>query len=139
MSYLLDTNVLSELRKGQRAAPRVLEWYETIRPQDRFVSVVTAGEIRRGIERLRPRDEVQARALERWLGRLLTTYADRVLAVDLDIADRWGRLSAGASLPVVDTLLAATALVRGLTLATRNTRDVSRTGVAVVNPFTRSA
>jgi predicted nucleic acid-binding protein len=135
VKYLLDTNVVSELRKGSRANARVVSWYDSTERDDKYVSALTAGEIRRGIETIRRRDPAQARALDRWLRRWLAAHRDRVLAVDAAVADRWGRLTAGSSLPVIDGLLAATALVHGLTLATRNVKDIEGTGVPVVNPF----
>lgn len=135
MKYLLDTNVVSELRKGSRAHTRVLSWYAGTESDEKYLSVLTVGEVRRGIENVRGRDPVQARALDRWLERLLATHADRVLSIDAAIAEQWGRLSAARSMPVIDALLAATALVHGLTFATRNVRDVSRSGVPTVNPF----
>jgi len=136
MPYLLDTNLVSELRKPHPNVG-VLAWFDSIRrPDDLYLSTVTVGEIRRGIERLRPRDPVQAAALESWLTGLLGAHATRAIAVDLEIADRWGRLDALHQLPGVDGLLAATALVRGWTLVTRNVEDVARTGVKLLNPFT---
>jgi predicted nucleic acid-binding protein len=136
--YLLDTNVVSELRKGKRANPKVLAWFQTVPDDGLFLSVLALGEIRAGIERVRPSDPTQARALERWLNGLETSYADRLLPVTADIADKWGRLSAIDPLSVIDCLMAATALENDLSLVTRNTRDVSRTGVQILNPFVTS-
>jgi toxin FitB len=133
--YLLDTNVLSELRKGNRANPRVLSWFNAVDENELFISVLALGEIRAGIERVRAYDTTQAKALERWLDRLATTYADRILPISATIADRWGRLSANDRPPVVDGLMAATALENNLVLATRNTNDVARTGVGTIDPF----
>jgi predicted nucleic acid-binding protein len=93
------------------------------------------GEIRQGIERVRRRDATTARAIDRWLATVVSAYADRILSVDREVAEEWGRLAAPRSLPVIDGLLAATAKVRGLTLATRNVVDVAPTGVAWINPF----
>ena len=84
---------------------------------------------------MRRHDPATARAIERWLRQLLTDHADRILAVDLAVAEEWGRLNVPVPLPVIDGLLAATAKVHGLTLATRNTKDVVRSGADVVNPF----
>lgn len=100
-----------------------------------FLSVLVVGEIRRGIERIRPRDEPSARALDRWLARLERAYAGRLLSVDHAVAVEWGRLDAAFGLPLVDGLLAATARVHGLVLVTRNTKDVARTGVETLDPF----
>lgn len=135
MSVLIDTNVIAELRKGSRAHPRVRAWFARLQPDDILLSVVTIGEIRRGIESVRRRDPASARALERWLRRLLADHSDRILTVDLAVAEEWGRLNVPDPLPVIDGILAATAKVHGLTLATRNVKDVARSGVEVVNPF----
>lgn len=134
MAYLLDTNVISELHKR---APNVnvIGWYEGIASHDLFLSAITIGEIRLGIERLRRKDVAQAEILERWLGMLRTIYRDRIVDVDADIAEEWGRLNAPDPLPVLDSLLAATASSRGWTLVTRNIKDFAHCGVAVLNPF----
>lgn len=135
MSYLLDTNVISELRKGERADPGVVAWFTDLDEEEIFLSVMTIGEIRRGIEGIRRRDLDSAAALDGWLARLTETHGERILAVDRAIAGEWGRLNVPDPLPVVDGLLAATAKVLGLTLATRNVGDVKSTGVDLVNPF----
>lgn len=135
MRFLLDTNIIAEVRKGSRANPAVRSWFAALDPDDILLSVVTVGEIRREIEGVRRRDPAAARALERWLRRVLADHADRILAVDLPVAEEWGRLNVPDPLPVIDGLLAATAKVHGLTLATRNVKDVARSGVDVVNPF----
>lgn len=136
MTFLIDTNVLAELRKGARANAHVRAWFRDLDPDVIMLSVVTIGEIRRGIESLRRRDVVAARSLDRWLGGLLRDHADRILDINLEIAQEWGRLNVPDPLPVVDGLLAATARVHGLVVATRNVKDVGRGGVDVVNPFT---
>ena len=135
MGYLIDTNVLSELRKQERADPGVARWYAGVRGTDLYLSVLVIGEIRNGIERLRRRDPVAAGHLETWLESVQTDLAARILPVTTEIADRWGRLGVPAPLPVIDALLAATALEHDLILVTRNERDVERTGVQVLNPF----
>ena len=135
MSYLLDTNVVSELRKSERCDPNVSAWYSTVAGAEKFLSVVTVGEIRRGIEGIRRRDTSSARALEVWLAKLLAEYSARILSVNEPIADEWGRLNVPDPLPVIDSLLAATAMVYGLTLVTRNIDDVKRTGVPCLDPF----
>lgn len=132
---LLDTNVLSELRKGVRADPHVRAWLAKVDDSSLFSSVLVVGEIRRGIETLRRRDAVSARALDRWLARLETAYADRLLPIDRAVAEEWGRLDAAFGLPAVDGLLVATARVHELVLVTRNTKDVLRTGIELLNPF----
>ena len=97
--------------------------------------MLVVGEIRQGIERLRRRDPSQAAVFETWLATLRRDYADRILPVTVQIADEWGRLNVPDPVPAIDGLLAATARVHGLTLVTRNTADVARTGVALLNPF----
>jgi toxin FitB len=135
LSYLLDTNVISELRKGERADRNVSSWFAGLAEEEIYLSVLTLGEIRRGVESVRRRDSDSAAALDSWLARLSEAHRDRVLLVDRAIAEEWGRMSAPDPLPVVDGLLAATAKVVGLTLATRNVADVERTGVELLDPF----
>lgn len=101
-----------------------------------FTSVIAIGEMRRGVELLRRRDIVAAAALDQWLIRLTESFGDRVLPVDLAVTERWGQLGIPDPLPVADGLIAATALVHDLTLVTRDTRDIARTGVRSVDPFT---
>jgi predicted nucleic acid-binding protein len=134
VTYLLDTNVVSELRKPQPDAG-LQAWLDEVPSQLTFLSVLVLGELRQGIERLRPRDALQALALERWLYGVVDEFEDRVLAVDSIVAEAWGRLNAGAGLPVVDGLLAATALVHGLTVVTRDTDPFERAGVPFVDPW----
>ena len=135
MIYLVDTNVLSEIRKGPKCHPNVAAWFSDVADVDLCLSVLVVGEIRSGIEAIRHRDAAKAAALERWLARLLRDHGERILPVDRAVAEEWGRLTATRSASVVDTLQAATARVHGLTLATRNVRDVEWTGVSWVNPF----
>jgi toxin FitB len=135
VSYLIDTNVISELRKGKRANPGVASWFATLADEEIFLSALTLGEIRRGIESIRRRDPSAATALESWFGRIAAAHRERVVPVDQAIAEEWGRMNAPDPLPVVDCLLAATAKVTGLTLATRNTDDIARSGVSFFNPF----
>jgi hypothetical protein len=131
----LDTNVLSELRKGARADLGVTRWFDSVNEETLYVSVLSLGEVRQGVEHLRRRDKRGARALERWLLELAGAYGERILPVDAEIADRWGQLNSPDRLPAVDGLLAATALVHGLTVVTRNSDDLDATGVEVLNPF----
>jgi len=135
LSYLVDTNVISELRKGQRCNPGVASWFAEVAAGDIYLSALTVGEIRKGIESIRRRDEERAQALDAWLGELLESHADRILPVDEVIAEQWGRFNVPDPLPVLDSLLAATASVHGLTLVTRNLKDVELTGVDCLNPF----
>ncbi|MBX6723648.1 MAG: type II toxin-antitoxin system VapC family toxin [Dactylosporangium sp.] len=134
MAYLLDTNVVSELRKP-RPHPAVAAWHARRTGAEAYLSSLVVGEIRQGIERIHPRDPQRAEALERWLTGLLSAYRSRILPVTVEIAHEWGRMNAEVRLPVVDGLMAATAKVHRLTLVTRNVADVARTGVPVVNPF----
>lgn len=135
MSYLIDTNIISEVRKGDRCDRRVAAWYVTIADEDLFLSTLVLGEIRRGVELARPRDPDKTAILETWLGQVEAAFGNRILGVDNAVADQWGRLSAIRPLPVIDGLLAATAITNGLTLVTRNDRDIAGLGVAVLNPF----
>jgi toxin FitB len=135
VSFLIDTDVVSELRKGPRADRYAAAWFDAVPDEEIFLSVLTLGEIRRGIESVRQRDSATARALESWLARLAEAHRDRILPLDRSIAEEWGRLNVPDPLPIVDGLLAATAKVTGLTLATRNTADVARTGIGYLNPF----
>jgi predicted nucleic acid-binding protein len=137
VSYLLDTNVISELRKSSPDAS-VEAWYDSVPGSRLFVSVLTIGEIRLGVERMRRKDAEKAASLENWLTRLETAYVDHIVPVDSAIADTWARMSVPDPLPVIDGLLAATAHDRGWTFVTRNTKDVRRTGVRVLNPFTEA-
>ncbi|HWG65043.1 MAG TPA: type II toxin-antitoxin system VapC family toxin [Streptosporangiaceae bacterium] len=134
MTYLLDTNVVFEIRKRQ-PDPNVLAWWATISSAQIFVSVLTVGEIRLGIERLRRHDRAQAELLERWLHGLLAAYTGHIVGIDASIAEEWARLNVPDPMPIVDGLLAATARVRGWVLVTRNTSDLDRTGVPLLNPF----
>lgn len=135
MSFLIDTNVISEVRKGARCDPAVTLWYSSIKDSDLYLSALILGEIRKGIELARPRDLAKAEALQAWLGAVVEAFGDRVIPVDRFVSDAWGRMSATRPIPVVDGLLAATAKVHGLTLVTRNDTDVIGLGVRVLNPF----
>jgi len=135
MGFLIDTNVLSELRKKERANPGVSRWYAGVAGESLYLSALTIGEVRNGIERLRRRDPVTSASLEAWLSKVEADMAGRILPVTTAIADRWGRLGVPDPLPVVDSLLAATALEHDLILVTRNVIDVKRTGVRLINPF----
>ena len=135
MSYLLDSNIVSELRKRERADASVRQWFAGVDDTELFLSVLTVGELRRGIESIHRRDRTRALVLNRWFHALVTQYEARILLVDQKVAEEWGRMNAQATLPAIDSLLAATAQVHGLTFVTRNTKDVARTGVSCLNPF----
>lgn len=132
--FLIDTMVLSELRLRQRD-PGVVAWISKQRPEDCFLSVVSIGEIERGIARKRTRDAGFAQQLAGWLDQLLRLYGDRLLPVDVGVARRWGLLSAEIGHRGADLLIAATALERGLTVVTRNLCHFEPTGVAIINPW----
>ena len=132
--YLLDTNVISETRKV-RAEPRVTGFLQTAAGEHLFLSALTLGELRKGVAARRRTDEETAARLATWVDEIESTFQDRVLPVDAAAARIWGELSADLNLPVVDILIAATAISRGLVLVTRNTRDVAATGVAILNPW----
>lgn len=132
--YLLDTNVVSETRR-LRADPGVMAFLFNADATRLFLSVLTLGELRKGVAAKRRTDPAAAGQLAAWVDGIETQFADRVLPVDTATARRWGELSAGRSAAVIDTLIAATALGQSLTLATRNTRDVAWTGVALVDPW----
>lgn len=133
--YLLDTNVLSELRKRERCHARVRQWFATVEDDAVFLSVLVVGEVRRGIELIRRRDAVTAHGLDRWLRGLERRFEERILPVTVEICDRWGRIGLEQPLPPIDGLLAATALQHGLTLVTRNVTDAKRSGADVLDPF----
>lgn len=135
MKFLLDTNVISEIRKRDRADQNLARWVVRTPVKDIGTSVVVLAEIRRGIELKRRRDSKQAEHLDRWLAQMRTRLADRVLPIDESIAEAWAMLSVPNPLPLIDGLLAATAKVHGLTLVTRNVSDIARTGVSILDPF----
>jgi toxin FitB len=132
--YLLDTNVVSETRKTH-ADSGVIAFLSAAGASTLFVSVLTLGELRKGVAAKRRSDPGAASLLGAWVDGIETTFADRVLPIDVEAGRRWGELSAGRSLPVVDTLIAATAISHDLTLVTRNTRDFAATGVPLVDPW----
>ena len=136
--YLVDTNVISEARKKSSANKGVREFFaQTVADEIRmFISVVTAGELRRGVEMIRHRGDLrQANRLEKWLEALLFEYKDHILDIDQDIAQLWGRLRVPHPENALDKQIAATALIYDLTVVTRNHKDFSKTGVRLLNPF----
>jgi len=136
--FLVDTNVISEVRKKSKANTGVRAFFkQAIEDKTRiFISVVTVGELRRGVERIRYRGDVrQANQLEKWLAGLLTEYQDHILDINQDIAQLWGRLRVPHPENVLDKQIAATALIYELTIVTRNYKDFVKTGVRVLNPY----
>ena len=131
--FLVDTDVISALRRPERN-PAPTRWLEAQQPSNLYLSVMTMGEIERGIARQRRQNTSFARDLSQWYEGILSSFADRILPVDVAIASRWGRLSASIGNDSVDLLIAATALERGLTVVTRNVRDFEPTGVGVLDP-----
>ena len=135
MSFLIDTNIISEIRKGDRCDTAVAAWWAGVAEDDLWLSALLLGEIRKGVELARRRDPQKAAVLETWLSDVVSGFGDRVLHVDAAVAEEWGRMNAIRPVPVIDALLAATAKANGLTLVTRNEADVAGLGVEVLNPF----
>ena len=135
MTFLIDTNIISEVRKGERCDPAVASWWSGIAEDDLWLSPLVLGEIRKGVELARHHDPQRAKALDSWLSDIMSSFGNRVLPVDTAVAEQWGRMNAIRPLPVVDALLAATAKANGLTLVTRNVADVTGLDVSLLNPF----
>ncbi len=135
MSFLIDTNIISEVRKGDRCDAAVAAWWAGVAEDDLWLSALVVGEIRKGVELARRRDPRKAEVLKTWLSDVLSGFRDRVLPVDATVAEEWGRINAIRPVPVIDALLAATAKANDLTLVTRNEADVAGLGVEVLNPF----
>lgn len=133
--YLLDTNVLSELRKQKRCKSGVLAWIEPIHPDDLFISVLSLGEIRNGVELIGRRDARSAQQLAVWLSGLYNQYANRIVEIDAAIAEEWGKVNAVRPVGSADGLIASTAIVRGFKLVTRDEQDFKGLPVNVINPF----
>jgi predicted nucleic acid-binding protein len=135
MSFLLDTNVISELTR-RRKNPGVLDWFAATRSAEHYVSVLTIGEIGRGINRLRRRgDHQQAASLELFLTEVRSEYHERIMPVLLGAADKWSQQPPERPVGIVDALIGATAQANGWTLVTRNTKDFEPLGVRLLNPF----
>jgi toxin FitB len=136
--YLLDTNIISELRKRDRANPGIARFFRQIAEQEAisYLSVITIGELRRGVDIIQHRgDFTQAKSLETWLESILDTYAENILDFGQEEAQIWGRLRVPHPENALDKQIAATALVYDLTLVTRNVKDFAATGVTLLNPF----
>jgi toxin FitB len=133
LSFLLDTNVVAEIRRGRD--PHVRAWIGDAEDIDLHISVMTLGEIRKGIELLRARDPAQAEVFASWLDELHKRFADRIVPIDARIAEEWGRLNAAMTRNTVDSLIGATARVHGLTVVTRNTGDFDGCGVPILDPW----
>ena len=136
--YLIDTNVISEARKRSKANKGVQAFFKQVIKEQTpvYISVVTLGELRRGVELIRHRGDVrQAHQLERWLETLLADYQDYILDINQDIAQLWGRLRVPYPENALDKQIAATALIYDLTVVTRNHKDFASTGVQLLNPF----
>lgn len=136
--YLIDTNVLSELRKQRKANLGVRRFFENAAENSDplYLSVITIGELRRGIELIRHRgDNAQAARLEAWLDVILDEYEEHILGLDADTAQLWGKLRVPHPEHALDKQIAATALIYGLTVVTRNDKDFTQTGAAILNPF----
>ena len=132
--YLLDTNVVSELRRPLRLK-KLDDLIKNQPLSSLYVSVLTVGELRKGFVKLKRKEEIRSANLASWIDGVIRFYQERILPVDIQIAMKWAEISAVRTLPVIDTLLAATAIVHNLTLVTRNTKDFSDTGATLLNPW----
>ena len=135
MKFLLDTNIISEIRKRDRAHPNVVGWVTRTAVEEIGTSVLVLAEIRRGIELKRRNDPEQAKSLDRWFSQMRTRLRERVLLIDEPVAEAWALMGIPDPLPLIDGLLAATAKVHGLTFVTRNVADIVVTGVSLLDPF----
>lgn len=138
MNYLLDTNILSE-QSRRKPDTHLISWLSSQHSESLWISVVSVGEIERGIARLESREPDRAKRLASWLGATVTQFQDRIIPMDQDIALRWGRMTAATPGLDIDAIIAATAAIRGMTIVTRNVRDLERFGVTVFNPSAPSA
>jgi predicted nucleic acid-binding protein len=135
VNVLVDTNVVSELKRGRHADPRVVAWFSNIPSERVFTSVIVLAEVRRGIELVARRDKQQAKLLERWYASIREHLANRVLAVDEPVMMIWSKISARHLLPAYAGLIAATALAHGMTVVTHNPLDYQRAGVDIIDPW----
>jgi predicted nucleic acid-binding protein len=136
MKFLLDTNIISEIRRRERAHPKVAHWVGRTPVEEIGTSVMVLAEIRRGIELKRRSDPEQAKSLDQWYSQMRARLGDRVLPIDEPVAETWSLIGIRTPLPLIDGLLAATAKVHGLTLVTRNVADFPVAGLSLLNPFT---
>lgn len=137
--YLIDTNVISEIRKGDKANPGVRRFFEAVVQNDQplYISVLSIGDLRRGVDLIFHRgDTLQGKLLENWLNAILDQYQDHILGIDSEIALIWGKMRVPNPQHPIDKLIAATALIYGLTVVTRNVGDFENTGISLLNPFT---
>jgi toxin FitB len=135
VKFLLDTNVISEIRKRDRAHPNIVRWVARTPVDEIGTSVLVLGEIRRGIELKRRSDPEQARSLDQWFLQMRARLGGRFLPIDEPVAEAWAMLGIPNPLPLIDSLLAATAKVHGLTLVTHNVADIAAAGVPLLDPF----
>lgn len=135
MGFLIDTNVLSELRKGSKMDKNVRKWIDGVPSDDIYLSTLAIGEVRHGIELLRRRDAKAAIRLDTWLAEVQKDTGERILPITNEISEQWGRFGVPDPVSVIDGLMAATAMVHGHILVTRNVRDIEQTGVNFINPF----
>jgi predicted nucleic acid-binding protein len=135
LSFLIDTDIITEVRKGSRCDRHVAAWYASIADSDLYLSVLVLGEIRKAVEAARPADPARAEALAIWLDQVHRAFEGRILSVDYNVAMEWGRICALRSIPVTIGLLAATAKSSGMTLVTSHDEEVKGLGVRVFNPF----
>lgn len=137
--FLLDTNILAELRKRDRCDAGVRTWFDAADDDHLHLSVLVLGEVRRGVELLRRRDPAAASQLDAWVHRIKSQFSARTLGINADICEIWGTLGLQQPVPPIDGLLAATALCHDLVLVTRNVADLERTGARLLNPFNAPA
>lgn len=135
MTFLIDSNEISEIRKDDGCFPPVAAWWNNVEEDDIWLSSLVLGEICKGVEIARRNDVQKAEALDQWLTDVLSTFESRILPVNVLVAEECGRMNSTRPVPVVDALMAATAKVNGLTFVTRNVTDVAGLHVDVLNPF----
>lgn len=135
MNYLIDTDIICEIRKGAKCNANVAAWYASIDDSEIYLSALAVGEIRKGIERARRQDPPQARALEKWLTAVAEAFAERILPIDQLVTEEWGRMVASRPVSAIGALLAATAKVHAMTLVSRHIAAVADLGADLLNPF----